>query len=577
MRWKDLSIKWKIMAIILAGPLIISLISALMQINKIKENATSSILGKSRAIVMMAEAVRENMAVKLEKGVMKPFSELKNRDQILEAVPIVTSMRVAGLNAEKAGYKFRVPKVSPRNPENEPTSEEKKVLSEFKNSDLQEKIIVGKDKIQYFRPIRLSKECLYCHGDPKGATDPVGGTKEGWKAGQIHGAFKITSSLQESNAAIREATVGIAGWTIAVLAVLGVLSWILIKTNVLKPIMQAADHLKQMANGNLDQKINTDKNDELGQMLKDLAQMSQNLSQILALINTKGSDMVQSSEDLKKISSTLSENSGDMASRSNTVAAASEEMSTNMNSVAAAMEQAATNVSTVAAAAEEMSATISEISGNADQARQITDKAVNSSETANERVAKLGDAAREIGKVSETITAISAQTNLLALNATIEAARAGEAGKGFSVVANEIKELANQTAQATEEIKKRVQHIQSSTNSTSEDISRVKEVIREVNEFVGTIAAAVEEQTTTTRDIAENVSQASQGIQEVNENVAQSSAVTGDIARDVGSVSQTSENINESSRQVDSASKTISEISRELKSLVEKFKIGNNK
>ncbi len=572
-RWKNLSIKWKIMVIILAGPIIISLISAYMQISGIKDSARSSLLEKSKAIVMMAEAVRENMAEKLELGIMKPFSELKTKEELLEAVPIVTAIRVAGRNAQKAGYKFRVPKVSPRNPKNEPTSLENRVLREFKGNDIQEKVIVQEDKIRYFRPIRLSQECMYCHGSPKGAEDPVGGTKEGWKVGEIHGAFEIISSLEATNASLRQATWVIAAWTAGVLLVLGLLSWVLIKTNILRPIMQAAQHLKQMAGGNFNQDIETDRGDELGYMLQDLSGMSKNLHEMISLIAEKGQEVVQASTNLEDISSELSGNAEEMSSRSNTVASASEEMSSNMNSVAAAMEEASTNVSTVAAAAEEMSTTISEISGNTDKAREITDRAVSRAENANTLVTNLGEAAQEIGKVSETITDISSQTNLLALNATIEAARAGEAGKGFAVVANEIKELANQTSQATEEIKNRVSHIQESTNSTSEEISQVKEVIHEVNEFVGTIAAAVEEQSTTTKDIAENVNQASQGIQEVNENVSQASSATDNIARDVGGVSQSAQDIDNTSREVKTASGGLSSISSELKKLVEKFKI----
>jgi len=153
-----------------------------------------------------------------------------------------------------------------------------------------------------------------------------------------------------------------------------------------------------------------------------------------------------------------------------------------------------------------------------------------------------GKAAREIGKVTETITDISGQTNLPALNATIEAARAGEAGKGFAVVANEIKELARQTAEATRDIKGKIDGIRKITGLTATEIEKIIQVINNVNEFVAGISTAVEEQSITTRDIAEKISQTSQGIQPVNKSASAislaSSQIAGDISRVKTSISE---------------------------------------
>src|ERR1019366_8397648 len=178
--------------------------------------------------------------------------------------------------------------------------------------------------------------------------------------------------------------------------------------------------------------------------------------------------------------------------KAQTVAAATEEMSANVTSVAAGMEQATTNLSNVAAATDEMTSTISEIAGNSEKARRITGDATRQATSITEQINQLGVAAREIGKVTETITEISAQTNLLALNATIEAARAGSAGKGFAVVANEIKALAQQTAAATEDIKGRVASVQSSTAGGIAEIEKISTVIHEVTEIVTSIATAIE-------------------------------------------------------------------------------------
>ena len=281
----------------------------------------------------------------------------------------------------------------------------------------------------------------------------------------------------------------------------------------------------------------------------------------------------QAAQGLLNLATQMRKASGDMTAKSTSVAAATEEMSVNMNSVASAMEEFSTNISTVATASEEMTATIAEISQNAGKAKDITGHAVTRADQAMNRVNELGDAAREIGKVTESITAISSQTNLLALNATIEAARAGEAGRGFAVVANEIKELAQQTAQATEEIRERIQGIQGATGVTVSEIQQVTKVIDEVDSIVGTIAAAVEEQSVTTRDIADNVGQAAQGVQEVNHNVSQADTVTREIAKEVADVNTASGDIAQSAEAVQASSESLSGLARDLNAMVGKFKI----
>ena len=185
---------------------------------------------------------------------------------------------------------------------------------------------------------------------------------------------------------------------------------------------------------------------------------------------------------------------------------------------------------------------------------------------------QLGKAAKEIGKVTQTITDISSQTNLLALNATIEAARAGAAGKGFTVVANEIKELARQTAAATEDIKLKIAGVQDSADHVIGDIHKVADVIKDVGDIVASIAASIEEQASVTREVAENIAQASLGVRDANERVAQTASVSASIARDMAGINSSMGIIGEGGERVRTSTDELGSLAEQLESTVGKFK-----
>ena len=235
--------------------------------------------------------------------------------------------------------------------------------------------------------------------------------------------------------------------------------------------------------------------------------------------------------------------STEMQSTANSLSATAEETSVQSTAVAAAAEQASVNVQTVAAAAEELSASVNEIARQVAKSTQIASGAVKEAENTNESVQGLEEGSRRIGEVVALITDIANQTNLLALNATIEAARAGEAGKGFAVVASEVKNLANQTAKATEEISAQIGDIQNATQAAVGAIGNIGRIIGEINEITSTIAAAVEEQDAATQEIARNVEQASAGTAEVTTNISGVSQAANDTSAASAQLLQSTEEL----------------------------------
>ena len=285
-------------------------------------------------------------------------------------------------------------------------------------------------------------------------------------------------------------------------------------------------------------------------------------------------------DTLRGVLSTVSDSSNSitsfseqLSSKTNIVAAAAEELSANTASVADGMEKANNSLHAVAVAVEEMTATTGEIAKNSEKAHTTTEQAAVQVDQFSVVMNRLGQSAQEIGKVTETITSISSQTNLLALNATIEAARAGVAGKGFAVVASEIKELAKQTAEATNIIKEKINTIQGSTAGAVADIERIVQIIRDVNEIVMGIAAAIREQTTVTQDIASNIGQASFEVRDVNTRVSETSIVTRSIAKEIAELSGTAEVDAGSLNEIAISVTTLKNMARSLQEVCSQFRL----
>jgi len=356
--------------------------------------------------------------------------------------------------------------------------------------------------------------------------------------------------------------------------VIGLTLSVIITRNITKPVNEMVGGLKKIAQGegDLTQRLREGGKDEIGELARWFNMFMGKLQEIIKEVVLGIDTLSSSATDLSSISTQMSNGISNITDRTNTISASAAEMSESMEKVAEAMDLSSTNTNMVATATEEMSVTVSEIASNAEKARCISSEAAQKASTASSNMSALDEAASSVGMVTETISEISEQTNLLALNATIEAARAGEAGLGFAVVANEIKELAKQTAIATLDIKEKIDGIQGTVSSTVDQISSVTSIIGDVDEVVVTIATAVEEQSTATADIAENVSEVSSGISQVNENIAKSSSVSNQMSHEIKGVSQAMEDMSRSGNQVNQSATDLDRLSENLKSLVGQFK-----
>ena len=294
----------------------------------------------------------------------------------------------------------------------------------------------------------------------------------------------------------------------AVAAAAVVLLGSLLTRGITRPINLLTARLREIADGDgdLTQRIEHARDDEVGALASVFNRFVENIATLVRQIGQTASTSSAAAQELSVIAADMTQQSGE-AARQASVAAAS-------------AEQISSHVQTVAAAGEQMGVSIQEIARSASEASEAGRTAVTSTDEANASISRLGESSAAIGGVVTLINTIAQQTNLLALNATIEAARAGEAGKGFAVVASEVKNLANQTAKATEEIATQIGGMQQATGEAVQAIAEISDTITRINEIATTIAAAMEEQDAATKEIARNVQQAAHGTEEVSSNIA---------------------------------------------------------
>ncbi|MBT3702221.1 MAG: DUF3365 domain-containing protein [Alphaproteobacteria bacterium] len=394
----------------------------------------------------------------------------------------------------------------------------------------------------------VSPICVNCHNTR--ADTP----KDDWNLNDLRGVLEVDTDI---TAAVEDASLTgllIAGVLAIVLALVMGLAYFRMKSIVISPIGDMTQVMAALAEGKLETDIpSLEQSDEIGEMARAVQVFKENAFEAERLRaehnkeetakrdreeervaseararEERHATMLALAEEfdgsVKTVVQTVSTAAEDMQNTAQSMTSITTSTLDQTNTVSAAAETASSNVETVAAAAEELAASVREVGSQVSKSAEVAQGAVTKAKDTHVRVQQLDEAAQQIGQVVQLITDIAEQTNLLALNATIEAARAGDAGKGFAVVASEVKNLASQTANATEEIKTQISGIQQSANEAVEAIDEISETIDTIAEYTTAITAAVEEQGAATQEIARNTQEAASGATQVTNNISGVSA-----------------------------------------------------
>ncbi|MCC5926383.1 MAG: methyl-accepting chemotaxis protein [Bacteroidetes bacterium] len=386
-------------------------------------------------------------------------------------------------------------------------------------------------------------------------------------------SISIVQSYDEAMVGLAQMMQGSLVVAAIILILTGLLAFVIGKM-ISRPIVLVADRLKDISEGegDLTKRLDVNSNDEVGKLALYFNTFVDKLMTLVISASQNADSVASSSTELSTTSTQISSNAELMSMQTSAVASALKQSSMNLDSISQAVTRMSSSTNSVAAAVEEMSASLSEVSRNCQKELQIAEEANKYARSSKEIMDKLGLAAKSIGNVVDVINNIADQTNLLAINATIEAASAGEAGKGFTVVANEVKELARQTAQATHQIQQQIEQMQSNTEDAVSSIDAVARVIDEVNVISQAIVTAVEEQSATVNEVSFNISGVSAGAEEISQNVAESVNGLNEISSNITEVNNGVTTTTQEIKQVKQSAHELSQLSEGLNKLLSQFK-----
>jgi len=349
--------------------------------------------------------------------------------------------------------------------------------------------------------------------------------------------------------------------------------WFYFAGSISQPLSEAVTIVDKIAKGDLRARIQLNQKDEIGQLAQAVNHSTEHLQSIIQDLAINAQTLAAASEELNATAKSLAIGAQATSSQSQLVASAGEELSATVNEMATAADQVSHSTQTVASSVEEMSTSINEVAKNCSKGSQISEEAKKKVLATSKTMTQLGEQASAIGHVVDLIRKISDQTNLLALNATIEAASAGEAGKGFAVVAHEVKQLANQSANATEKIAATIEQIQTNTQTSVHSIADVTCVIEQVAEISTSIAESIEQQANTVREIAATTANVSTASNTIARNIQESAKGANEVSKNIQGVSQAAKQSENNTHECTSSANELAKMAERMKSIVAKFKI----
>jgi len=569
-------------------PILMVLVLFGMYYKTAKENAVSNSVEKVRAIALTAESISLESQAMWEAGIysmdkLQEWAKAGDMEKVLMVSPVVGAVQAVLKQAKEGAYKFKIASLDATLGKTEPDSVELRALNYMEQNDTDEYYEVDKrsNSVRFFKSIKIVDSCLTCHGSSPAANelwknihgnDIDAQNMQQWKAGEKHAAFEVIQSLDAADAQVASG-VRMASLVVAFsVVVFGIIFW-RTASGMLRPLDAVKNALTELSKGNLTQELTVARGDEIGQIASSVNETACQLNNIMRHLANSSQSLFVAMDEIYDHSSSNSLGAETMKENALQVAHSGEQLSSNISKVTSSARVISDTANRVASTIDRMNGMIDEIAKNCSEEERISQQANSQAKQTRLLMVKLGDSAREIGHVTEVIKSIADQTNLLALNAAIEAASAGDAGKGFAVVANEVKELARQSAKASEQISAQMNGVQKDVQVVIEAIESISVIINKVVSIATSVSEAVGKQSVATKEISTSISEVSRGTNDISLNIQEFARGADEVSQKIQTISTDAGLSANRAKEVSQYAKNLSACAKELQEVVGRFRL----